>query len=65
MRLITNNPDTRGRSRLQELESRLHHGDLMIRQFEAESKPVGHLVKLWLELLKEYEIEFRADQTAA
>lgn len=52
-------------TRLEELEARLHHGDTMIRQLEAENKPVDHLVKHWIELLREYEIEFRADQTAA
>lgn len=53
------------RTRLEELEARLHHGDTMIRQLEAENKPVDHLVNHWLELLHEYEIEFRADQSAA
>lgn len=53
------------RTRLEELEARLHHGDTMIRQLEAENKQVDHLVNHWLELLREYEIEFRADQSAA
>lgn len=53
------------RTRLEELEARLNHGDTMIRQLEAESKPVDHLVQHWLDLLHEYEIEFRAAQSAA
>lgn len=66
MRLLTSNENiSQNASRLDELEARLHHGDLMIRQFEAENKPVDHLVHHWLELLQEYEVEFRADQSAA
>lgn len=65
MRLITNDILTPRRSRLEELEARLHHGDRMIRQLEAEDKPVDHLVHHWLELLHQYEAEFRADQSAA
>lgn len=65
MHVIKNDNFTAERTRLEELEERLHHGDLMIRQFEAENKPVDHLVIHWLELLHEYEVEFRADQTAA
>lgn len=65
MHIVTNNPSPTIRTRLDELEARLQHGDTMIRQLEAENKPVEHLVKHWLELLHEYEREFRADQTAA
>lgn len=65
MRLITTTSTTSDRTRLEELEARLHHGDVMIRQFEAEGKPVDHLVHHWLELLREYEIEFRSEQSAA
>lgn len=65
MKVIKNESITATRTRLEELEERLHHGDLMIRQFEAENKPVDHLEKHWIELLREYEIEFRAEQSAA
>lgn len=65
MRIITTNDIAPHRTRLEELEARLHHGDTMIRQLEAENKPVDRLVNHWLELLREYEIEFRADQSAA
>lgn len=65
MRLINTETPTLRRTRLEDLEARLHHGDTMIRQFEAENKPVDHLVRHWLELLQEYEVEFRADQSAA
>lgn len=65
MRIITTNAIAPHRTRLEELEARLHHGDTMIRQLEAENKPVDRLVNHWLELLREYEIEFRADQSAA
>lgn len=65
MHIVTSNPSLIIRTRLDELEARLQHGDTMIRQLEAENKPVEHLVKHWLELLHEYEREFRADQTAA
>lgn len=65
MKVIKNDRLTIQRTRLQDLEERLHHGDHMIRQFEAENKPVEHLIKHWLELLHEYEAEFRSDQTAA
>lgn len=66
MHVITNNDIiTPRRTRLEDLEARLHHGDTMIRQLEAEDKPVEHLVNHWLELLREYETEFRATQSAA
>ena len=65
MRLITNETITPKRTRLEDLEARLHHGDMLIRQFEAENKPVDHLVNHWLELLHQYEEEFREDQSAA
>lgn len=65
MHIITTNDIAPHRTRIEELEARLHHGDTMIRQLEAENKPVDHLVNHWLELLREYEIEFRADQSAA
>lgn len=65
MKVIKNEHFVTKRTRLEELEERLHHGDLMIRQFEAEKKPVDHLVNHWIELLHEYEAEFRADQSAA
>lgn len=65
MKIIKNEERSINQTRLKDLEDRLHHGDHMIRQFEAEKKPVEHLVKHWLELLHEYEVEFRAEQTAA
>lgn len=66
MRIIsTNNVIAAPRTRLQDLEARLHHGDTIIRKLEAENKPVDHLVNHWLDLLREYEIEFRAMQSAA
>lgn len=66
MHIITSNDViTPRRTRLEELEARLHHGDTMIRQLEAENKPVDHLVNHWLELLREYEVEFRSAQSAA
>lgn len=65
MRLISTEAPAPQRNRLEDLEARLHHGDKMIRQFEAENKPVDHLVHHWLELLHEYEAEFRAEQSAA
>lgn len=65
MRVITSNPKTTHRTRLEELEARLDHGDAMILQLEAENKPVDHLVQYWLELLRQYEEEFRAEQSAA
>lgn len=65
MKVIKNEPNSVKRTRLQDLEERLHHGDHMIRRFEVENKPVEHLEKHWLELLHEYEVEFRAEQTAA
>lgn len=65
MRIIKNDNLNPARTRLEELEARLHHGDAMIRQLEADNKPVAHLESHWIELLREYEIEFRADQSAA
>lgn len=66
MQVITNNETAvLPRTRLEELEARLHNGDAMIRQLEVENKPVDHLVTHWLELLHQYEIEFRASQSAA
>lgn len=65
MKVIKNEKISTQRTRLEELEYRLHHGDLMIRQFQAENKPVGHLEEHWIELLHQYEAEFRADQSAA
>lgn len=66
MRVISSNTNLDiQRSHLQELEDRLHHGDRLIRQMEAENKPVEHLVQHWLTLLREYEIEFRSFQSAA
>lgn len=65
MRVVANNELAARRSVLEELEARLHHGDLIIRQLEAEDKPVDRLVEHWLTLLKEYEAEFRALQSAA
>lgn len=66
MRIITGNTNINAqKTRLEELEARLHHGDTMIRQLEAENKPVDHLNNHWLELLKEYEAEFRAMESAA
>lgn len=66
MHIITSNEIiTPRRTRLEELEARLNHGDTMIRQLEAEDKPVDHLVQHWLDLLNEYEIEFRSAQSAA
>lgn len=63
--IATNRTITPTRSRLEDLEARLHHGDTMIRQLEAQNKPVEHLVQHWLELLSEYETVFRAEQSAA
>lgn len=66
MRVIHTNTDLdTQRTLLENLESRLHHGDRLIRQMEAENKPVEHLVQHWLKLLKEYEAEYRSHQTAA
>lgn len=66
MRLIsTNESITRKQTYLEELEMRLHHGDHLIRQLEAENKPVDHLVQHWLTLLHEYEAECRETLTAA
>lgn len=66
MRVITSNDQiTSRRTRLEDLEARLNHGDSIIRQLESENKPVDHLINHWLELLHEYEREFRAEQSAA
>lgn len=63
--ISTNESVTSRRTRIEELETRLNHGDAIIRQLEAENKPADHLIQHWLDLLREYEIEFRADQSAA
>ena len=66
MRIISSNPNiAENRTYVQELEVRLHHGDQLIRQLEAEQQPVDHLVEHWLKLLREYEDAFRAEQNAA
>lgn len=66
MRIIsTNDVIAPHRTRLEDLEARLHHGDTMIRKLEEENKPVDHLVNHWLDLLREYEAEFRAIRSAA
>lgn len=66
MRIVSSNPNiAENRSYVQELEARLHHGDQLIRQLEAQKQPVDHLVQHWLTLLREYEEAFRAEQNAA
>ena len=52
-------------SQIQKLEQRLHHGDAMIRQLEAEGRPTERHVAYWLELLQEYEQACQAEAKAA
>lgn len=66
MRIISsNNVATARRSTLEDLESRLNHGEAMINQLRAENKPIGALEDHWLHLLRQYEHEFRSMQEAA
>lgn len=41
---------------IEELVSRLEHGDQLIRRMEAEGRNTERLVQHWLKLLRQYEI---------
>lgn len=66
MRLVSDSTVvTEKRSTLDDLVSRLNHGEEMIIRLRAENKPIGSLEDHWLRLLREYEEEYRAEQEAA
>lgn len=44
------------RDDIEELVSRLEHGDQLIRRMEAEGRNTERLVQHWLKLLRQYEI---------
>lgn len=65
MRVLNGNKHNTHETYLQQLENRLHHGDVLIQQLEAEGQDVSRHTEHWLNLLREYEQAYQSELEAA
>lgn len=65
MRVLNGNKHHAHETYLQQLENRLHHGDALIQQLEAEGQDVSRHIVHWLSLLQEYEQVYQSELEAA